>query len=129
MNEKTRFRITPLLVLTVFALTSFIYHDFNIRMIAGYGLLLFLAVVFIILRRGRFLFNRTKILVLALAFAAGILVLFPHSRQEASTFGVIFSIVTTMLFVLIIDPYHADVKRCRRVSFRLYQTLQAHFVC
>ncbi len=115
MDKKRYVTITPLLAITIFAITSFVYFDFNIRVIAGYGPFLAVGLVFIACSKGIILVGKTKIMALWIAVMATIYVLLPYARTEKSTLGIIFSLDTTMLYVLISNPNTKDVSKTLKI--------------
>lgn len=101
------------LILCLFTVTFFIYRDFDIRMIYGFGILCVLLAVHL-LRRG--MLNRAPAMdPLRLSFLVLTAVIFlnylrPDSRHDADSLSYIIAMVISFAFVWLADPGEKESK-------------------
>ena len=115
MEKKNLKTITPLLIITLFAVTSFVYDDFDLSVLASYGILLIISLVFV-WKNGKII-PETWIQRAALmtAVVATIYVFLPASRTDLQTLGVVLSLDAAMIFIAYTKPDTHDVERTIKI--------------
>ncbi len=110
-----------LLILTLFTVTFFVYRDFGIRMIFGFG-----ALCGILGLQGLSRLARKKPLLelspLKVSFAVLVLAVLvnflrPDSRHDADSFSFVISMVICTAFLLLANPTEAEGRRTLTVCF------------
>ena len=113
INKKNT--VTPLFMLTILAVFSFVLKDYHLPIIAGYGLFLVLLFFFIALKGGKVYLSRTQIAALFVAAVATIVVLLPYARTDVTTVSIAMSIDIAMLYIAVCNPDENDVGRTMKI--------------
>ena len=90
-SVKARLRVPIFKILVIFAITFFIYNDFNIRMMAGYVILIALTIVYLIFSNSKIYINRVKLTYFVLSLVVSLLVMIGNHGEN------------TIVFVLAVD--------------------------
>lgn len=114
-SKKQKTSFTPLLMISLLAIFSFILKDYNLPIIAGYGMFLVIAFFFIGVYGGKLYFSKTQFAAIMLALIATVMVFLPYSRTAVNTVSVVMSLDIAMLYILICRPCEYDVERTLRM--------------
>ena len=121
MNSKALSRRLPLFViLCLFTVTFFVYRDFGIRMIFGFGLLGLLLGVDLLTRVAQDrppAFSPLRLSFLVLTAAVFLNFLRPDSRHDADSMSFVIAAVICCAFVVLSEPGERDGKWAMRICF------------
>ena len=102
--------LTPLVVVTFFTLTFFIYEDFAIRMLFGYMILAFFVVWYIAGHLDRISFHNGKKAAFFLAAILTFLLFMPNARMGQGVIYLVLAADMGMLMVILADPGEEELR-------------------
>lgn len=125
MSEKTATKVgfldSLMLIISLFTVTFFVYKDFDIRMLFGYGILCLIILAHFVKKlhkKQRFEFPTVYVgMVFVTAFAVLLMFLRPDSRHDADTLVYVMSMIICMGFLLFMQPGNIECKRVLTVFF------------
>ena len=109
--------LTPLIVVTLFTLTFFIYEDFTIRMLYGYCVLAFFVAWYFVTHQETITFHTGKRIAFFLAVILTLLLLWPTARMGQGMIYLILSADIGMILVILADPQEEEL----RVAMKLFK--------
>lgn len=115
MTAGKKINVTPLLLITLLAIFSFIFKDYNLPIIVGYVFFALLAFVFIGANHGKLYLTKTQLAALMLAIVATFMVFMPYSRTEVNTVSIVLSLDIAMLYIIVSQPNMSDTERTLRI--------------
>ena len=118
-------RIPLFTTLLLFTITFFVYDDFGIRMILGYAVLMYAALIYLIFRNNNIRFTRMKLLYLILALNLTVLILI--GKMDASSITFVMSIVLCAIVAVIGDIRRTEMPAAVRILI-LFSILIAVYV-
>ena len=117
----------PFAVLVFFTLTFFIYNDFNIRMIIGYGILLACLFCNILFMDYKVKVTKNKLLSLILFISIAVNVLSPSSRLEQDSFYLLITVFISGAFIFFGSLNSDNFRRISKLIIR-FATILAVYV-
>ena len=91
-------------ILVLFAVTFFVYNDFNIRMMIGYALLIITMVAYLLLSNSKIYINRAKILYFILSLVISALVLTGSHEENVLAFVIAIDLCALVAIIGDIKP-------------------------
>lgn len=107
--------ITPLWALTLLAVFSFIFNDFDLSVMLGYSAFGFLVILFVLMRGGRIRLSLTQIAALTVAVYATVMVFLPVSMTSVTTISIVLALDVAMGMIVLAEPDEEDVRRCLKI--------------
>ncbi len=126
-ENKIKGKLTPMLLLSVFTLTYFVYRDFGIRTRFGYAVLSAGAVFFLAKRRNALKITPVKLAALILAAVVTVMSLLPNARTDKSVIALTIGLDFAVGYALLADPGERETALTLRL-FMIAGTLMALYV-